>query len=118
MNVCRFARRRERLLGFALLIFLFSIGAFASETDNFYLPLEPGFADLGDFLEAIHTRAVEEGVREINSRIEAAIKLKDSALRARQIAQWQRPEALAEAVSSRFGDAPPENHRIESSLRG
>jgi hypothetical protein len=92
------------------------LGAFANETDNFFLPLDPEFADLGDYLELVHTRAMEQGVQEVNSRIERALNSKDAATRARQLAQWQTPDALAEAVAAQFGAAPMETLRIEGAL--
>jgi hypothetical protein len=92
------------------------LGASANETDNFSLPLDPEFADLGDYLELVHTRAVEQGVQDLNSRIERALKIKDAAKRDRQLAQWQTPDALAEAVAVQFGAAPMETLRIEGAL--
>ncbi len=92
------------------------LGASANETDNFFLPLDPEFADLGDYLELVHTRAMEQGVQEVNSRIERALNIKDAAKRARQLARWQTPEALAEAVAAQFGAAPAETLNIEGAL--
>ena len=61
------------------MFFSLVLGASANETDNFFLPLDPEFADLGDYLELVHTRAMEQGVQEVNSRIERALNSKDSA---------------------------------------
>jgi len=57
---------RRSLLVLALVVVSFP--APAPETDNFYLPPEPEFADFGDYLEAVHTRAIEEGVKEVRTR--------------------------------------------------
>ncbi len=92
--------------------------AFADETDNFYLPLDPEFADVGDFLEALHTQAVEEAVRMVNSRIERALNIKDPAKRAKALAPWHAPEPLAEAVVGQFGSRITETMRIERSFQG
>ena len=105
-------------LGLVLAFILSPIGASATETDNFFLPLEPQLADLGDFLEAMHTRAIEESVRQVNNRIEGALNLKDPAPRACRLASYHRPDALAEALASQFGDPPSEVPRIERPLRG
>ena len=89
----------------------------ADETDNFYLPLNANFADLGGFLEAIHTKAVEEAVRAVNNRIERALNLKDPAKRAKMLAQYHAPEPLAEAVVGQFGSRLTETMRIERALQ-
>jgi len=91
--------------------------AAADETDNFYLPLDTEFADIGSFLEALHTRAVEEAVRVVNSRIERALNLKDPARRARALAESHGPDELAEAVISQFGSRLTETMRIEKALQ-
>ena len=67
----------------------------AIETDNFHLPPDEEFADLGDFLEALHTRAIEAGVARVNSRIERALNLKDPARRDAALARWEVLEAKA-----------------------
>jgi len=102
--------------GGLLVCFSLVLGASANETDNFFLPLDPEFADLGDYLELVHTRAMEQGVQEVNSRIERALNIKDAAKRARLLARWQTPDALAEAVAAQFGAAPMETLRIEAAL--
>jgi hypothetical protein len=90
--------------------------ASADETDNFYLPRGADFADLGDFLEAIHTKAVEEAVGVVNNRIERALNLKDAAARERALALWHAPDALTEAVVAQFGNRFTETIRIEHAL--
>lgn len=105
--------------GFFLLLAWLALAccAVADETDNFYLPLDTEFADLGEFLEALHTRALEEGVRVVNSRIERALNHKDPAKRARALAKCHEPEALAEAMIVQFGNRVTETMRIESALQ-
>jgi len=88
------------------------------ETDNFHLPLEPEFADFGPFLEAVHTRAIEDGVRLMNSRIEGSLNLKDPQIRARKLAEARWPDALVAAVARQFGDAPTEVVRIQRTVSG
>ena len=90
----------------------------AAETDNFYLPLAPEFADFGDYLENVHARALEYGVEEVNGRIEHALTIKDAAVQARQIAQCHTADAIAKTVAAQFGHAPTETFRIESVVSG
>ena len=53
----------------------------AHETDNFYLSLHVELADIGDYLEAVHTLALEETVAEVNAEIERALKCKNPEVR-------------------------------------
>jgi len=72
----------------------------------------------GDFLEAIHTKAIEEGVRVVNNRIERALNKKDPATRAKVLAQCHAPDPLAEVVVDQFGSRLTETMRIERALQG
>jgi hypothetical protein len=115
----RMFRRRPRWrVEMVLLGLFFSAWSWAHETDNFFLPLTPDFADLGDFLEVVHTRAIERGVEEVNSRIERAIKRKTPERQADELARWQTAGAVAEAVAGQFGGAVVEVPHIEHALRG
>lgn len=105
-----------RRLGASLLWATLALPAGAVETDNFYLPAEPGFADVGDFLEAVHTCAIEQAVERINDKIERALKLKDPAARRAALERWHRPETLTDEVAGEFGGAPLEKARIEDVL--
>jgi hypothetical protein len=118
MSLSLFPGYAKRLPGITLALMLLSAGACAHETDNFYLPLEPEIADLGPFLEAVHTRAIEEGVRQVNSRIESALSLKDPVARAAHLAPCHTPEAIAAAVAGQFGDAPTEVPKIQHAING
>lgn len=95
----------------------FSLGVLASETDNFSLPMDPAFADLGSYFELVHTRAIEESVQRVNNRIEKALKEKVAAARDRRLRACQQPEVLAAEVAGQFGDPVTEVHRIERPLR-
>jgi hypothetical protein len=88
----------------------------APETDNFYLPPKPEFADFGDFLEAVHTRALEEGVRQVNSRIEGALNLKNAAARTKQLERYHWPDAVATAVADQFGTTMTEILEVDHAL--
>jgi hypothetical protein len=90
----------------------------AVETDNFSMPADVEFADFGDFIEALHTHAVEAGVGIVNSRIERALNLKDPVSRRSELERWHSPEVLTGIVAARFGEAPLEKSRIEGTLGG
>lgn len=90
----------------------------AHETDNFSLPLEGEFADIGEYLDLVHLQALEEAVREVNARIERALKLKDTEERADRLRQLHDPDAITRAVSGRFNDAMTESLDIENAVRG
>ena len=70
-------RRWSACLALAFAILLAPGRSEAAETDNFYLPLDREFADLGDYLELLHTRAIEDAVAGVNNRIERVLQLKD-----------------------------------------
>ena len=69
--------------------------------------------DLSDFFGAVHTRAIEEAVMEINAEIERAIAMENAASRAKLLERCHDPEKVAAAVASRFGDAFTETVRAE-----
>jgi hypothetical protein len=114
---CAFSYRWRLAAGFLLAYLALAFISSADETDNFYLPLDQDFADLGDFLEAIHTKAVEEAVRVVNNRIERALNLKEPATKDRALARCHAPHPLAEAVIEQFGSRLTETMRIERALR-
>jgi hypothetical protein len=89
----------------------------AHETDNFSLPLEGEFADLGEFLDRVHLRALEEAVRELNAGVERALAVKDPVDRAARLRRWHEPDEAVRAVSRRFNDAMTETLDIEDAVR-
>lgn len=109
---------RDSLRHFGLLLVLVStaVRTCAVETDNFSLPPDADFADFGDFIEALHTRAIEASVERVNSRIERALNLKDRLARERKLERLHAAPALAEEVANQFGEAPLEKGRIEGAL--
>ena len=106
------------VLWFVALAAMSKLRAVAHEVDNFNLPLDVELADVGDFVGMMHTRALEEAVAELNSRIERAALSRDMASRERQIAHLHNPATVVTAVSRRFGDAVTETFRVEQTLRG
>jgi hypothetical protein len=110
-----------RWLWLVLLMGMFSFCAFragAHETDNFYLPLDAEFADLGDFLGAVHTLAIEESVMEVNGEIERTLAVRDPLTRSRRLERLHDPDKLAATVAKRFRDAFTETFRAERTLGG
>ena len=90
----------------------------ARETDNFCLPLDAEMADLGDYLEAVHTIALEEAVADLNARIERALRIKGEAARARRLEGLHDPQTLAKGFRKKFGNPMIEDSELERALRG
>jgi hypothetical protein len=100
------------------LLCLLPCPALAHETDNFSLPLDTELADLGDYLETVHTRVLDEVVRETNSKIEQALKAKSPPARARELERLHDPATLANAFLAKFGHRMSEDIQLERALRG
>jgi hypothetical protein len=108
-----------RYLLLAWLGVTFSFGAspaLAHETDNFRLPLDAEMADLGEFLEGVHTLALEEAVEQVNAGVEEALQLKDPEARSQRLARWHDPVRLAGAVASSFGATVLETGTVGGAL--
>jgi hypothetical protein len=106
------------VIGFMGARFFGTWTALAHETDNFYLPLHPDIADVGPFLEAVHTLTLEEAVAEVNAEIENALKIKDVAHRVKQLARLHEQGALARSFQGRFSAAAAETRVAEQALSG
>jgi len=106
------------LAGLAFLLCLRAFPAGADETDNFYLPLNTELADLGPFLEAANTMALEEAVAEVNIRIEKALLIEEESVRARRLQELHDPLALAHAFVRRFGHPRFEDSQMDRALGG
>lgn len=103
------------------LVGMLSFGALttlAHETDNFFLPLDTELADLGEFLEAVHTSALEAAVVKANAGIERALKIKDLDTRSKRMARWHDRETLARAVAAQFGTTAAETRTVRNALSG
>jgi hypothetical protein len=97
------------------------VGAFtasAHETDNFCLPLDTDLADLGPFLEMVHTIALQDTVSDVNARIEKALLIKNDADRVARLQRLHDPVALSEAFVGWFGHPMFEDTQLERALRG
>jgi hypothetical protein len=108
-------------LTLALLAGRFVLGAFlasAHETDNFCLPLDAELADLGHFLETVHTIALQETAAEVNARVEKALRIDDDAPRATRLQECHDPLTLSKTFMKRFGHPMFEDAQLERALRG
>jgi hypothetical protein len=120
MDLCSFIERLVRPLWRTSLAAVLSLGALtalAFETDNFCLPLEGELADIGDFLEAAHTLALQEAVAEVNARIEKALQIKGELDRTAHLHRLHRPQALVNALIPKFGYPLFEDTQLERCLR-
>jgi len=106
------------LAGLAFLLCLRPFAAGADETDNFYLPLDTELADLGPFLEAANTMALEEAVAEVNTCIEKALLIEDERIRAKRLQELHDPLVLANAFIKRFGHPRFEDTQMYRALGG
>ncbi|HEV2295061.1 MAG TPA: ankyrin repeat domain-containing protein [Tepidisphaeraceae bacterium] len=93
-------------IAFALILIGAASPAFSHETDQFTVPPDREFADLGPTLTRWAYRAIESGVARTNTRIELAIKAK----RADSVERFQQPDEIAMAVNAAF---PPALFSIE-----
>jgi hypothetical protein len=92
--------------------------ASAHETDQYTMPLSTPFADMGDWLDTVHFRAVDRAVRKLNEEVEAALAIEDPQQRAAALHWARRPENAADKVYQSFNDAFTEIMDIENALRG
>lgn len=92
--------------------------ASAHETDNFCLPLDRELADLGDYLEAVHTRALEVAVARVNAGIEKTSAVRDPNRRADRLREWHDPRALAREFHDQFSHPMLEDSGLEAALAG
>jgi hypothetical protein len=90
----------------------------AHETDNFCLPLDTELADLGAYLEAVHTIALEKAVSELNADIERATRIKSEAARVNRLRLLRDPDTLARTLRRQFGSPMVEDTQAERALRG
>lgn len=100
--------RRRHLATASLALALCTPAATAHETDNFYLPLDRTFADVGAFFDAAHTRAIERTVQRLNAQIDAALRIQDPDRRDRRLAELHDPENIVRGVHGAFSDASTE----------
>lgn len=92
--------------------------AVGHETDQFTMPLSRPMADLGDWMDTVHYRAVDRAVRKLNEEVEAALRIEDPSRREAALAWARRPENAVAKVHQSFSDAFTEILDVEFALRG
>lgn len=90
----------------------------ARETDNFYLPMDSDLADLGEFLEIVHTLALEKVVENLNARIERTLLIRDESDRTKRLQKLSQPKTIAAEFVKVFGHPMFEDMQMERSIRG
>lgn len=91
--------------------------ASANETDQYTLPPADRFADLGDFLDHVHCRVLEEAVEETNEKIASVLKIKDPFVRERELKRLHDPKRIADVVRWKFKPGFFEQADIDDTLR-
>ncbi len=108
-----------RLSGWLLgMLLLGSFAAQAHETDNFFVSPDVELADLGDYLEAVHTRALEIAVARVNADIEKAIALQEDTTRTNRLRQLHDPLVLVKEFLDQFSHPMFEDSVLEDALDG
>src|SRR5262245_58693025 len=87
------------------------------ETDQYTLPLDKDFADVGNWLDATHCRALERAAADLNARIDEALRESDPAERARRLEKLHSQREVVDAVGEAFNDAFFEIIDVERVLR-
>jgi len=89
----------------------------AHETDQYTLPLNRPFADLGDWMDAVHYRAVQRAVDKLNEATRVALEEPDALKREAALNYIRSPERAVNLVQDSFSDAFTEIQDMESALR-
>jgi hypothetical protein len=89
----------------------------AHETDQYTLPLDQRLADMGDYFDAVHYRALDRAVTKLNAQIADAMRETDPEKRRDRLDRLHEPWQIAEAVHAAFNDAFFEVLDVELALR-
>jgi len=116
-SVAEFCRRTTCRIG-GVLFLVAVVAAPAHETDNFSLPLDRDLADLGGYLEAVHTKALEDTVTALNTAIEAALADGNETTRQRQLRRLHDPLTLVIEFGRQFSLPMFEDSGLERALDG
>jgi len=106
-----------RLIKLAAALLLGATVALARETDNFSLPLTVEMADIANYLETVHTVALQDTVADVNADIEKALREKEPAVREARLARLHDPLTLMDAFVKRFGHPAFEDKQAERVLQ-
>ncbi len=111
--------RRGRTPGLVVLAATLFMGApvHAHETDQYTLPLDRPFADLGVYLDTVHTLALDRVVSRLNARIDSALSMRPGPTRDTRLAQLHDPTLIADLVYRQFDDPSTEVLELEHVVR-
>ncbi|TVQ52653.1 MAG: hypothetical protein EA377_09740 [Phycisphaerales bacterium] len=106
----------SRVLLSALFVLLLLTPAAADETDQFTLPTDQPFADLGDYFNLVHYRVLEEVVEDFNRDVERALRVQNEAERERRMEAMHDPGLIADRVRAKWGPGFFEMRALEDLL--
>lgn len=87
------------------------------ETDQYFLPLDRPLADLGTYLDAAHTLALERVAADLNARIDRVRAQPPGPGRDRRLARLYDPRTVVDLVHDQFSDASTEVLELEYLIR-
>jgi len=105
------------VIGAAIALGAFPSVASANETDQFLLPSDHPFADVGRYVSGAHYIVLERVTQKINAKIRQAQLISDPEKRAARIEALHAPRKLADMVREEFGPGFFETIGVENSLR-
>lgn len=91
--------------------------ASANETDQFLLPTDKPFADLGRLMSVTHYGVLATVTKDLNEQIRRAQDISDPSRRRARLEALHRPRRLADMIREEFGPGFFETLGVESSLR-
>lgn len=91
--------------------------ASANETDQFTLPLDKTFAEMGPYFSKEHAKTLQKAVDKLNRKIKSALKLKPSNARTERLAYLQSGGGVADTVRSLYAPGFFDMMDIENKLR-
>src|SRR5262249_54434763 len=89
----------------------------ANETDQFTLPPDKEFVDLGPWITECHYRVLERVVKETNKKIDQAVKIKDAKDREEALRHLPSPGTLADSIRNKFAPGFFDMMDVEAALK-
>jgi len=89
----------------------------ANETDQFTLPPDKEFVDLGPWITECHYRVLEKVVKKANKKIDQAAKIKNKHERELALRKAQSPGALADSIRHSFAPGFFDMMDVEAALK-
>src|SRR5688500_14764314 len=96
------------------LLAIFAHSARASETDQFMLPPDKPFVDLGGYFSRTTYKSLVKVVTETNDKIRRALRESRGARRADRLAELHSPRYIAAEVADDYGAGFVETEQLES----